>query len=209
MRGHKITISKVSFITLFLILETYVFSLKIVGQRFYSINSNQQGILATITALLMVVLFYRRDPSYFKMFKNSIILFFLIYFIEFGYSYFKYGQGAVNIFIASNHYIIILVYFALTSYFQEYGIKNFNHTVVNLSIINMGVHFLQYTLYRYGVKFLFFDEENLRMGNLRLSHAICAVSVLGVVIALAELLTSNNNKRRNIFTVGLGIISFV
>jgi len=198
-------------ILLFLIIETCFFSLTIFGEAIYAINSNQQGILAVITVLVMLCLGrFKQFTLPNLLFGKVIFAFIILYIIEFVYSTWKYNQGAGNVFIASNYCLIILLYFCLAYYFRNYGVDRFNEYVVNISMINMLLHLLQYFLIKRGVVFLFFNDENSRMGNLRLGQATNAISFLGVVIALAEMLSKKDTHRiKNKIVVALGVISFV
>lgn len=197
-------------ILLFLVIEVYFFSLRIIGSSIYEINSNQQGILAVIVVfILLVLLVINKVHLNNLLFKRYICVFLIIYLLEFIYSTMKYGQGAGNVFVASNYCLIITMYFCLVHYFRQNGIACFNKWIVYIALINMLLHLGQYVLFDRGVVFLFFDAENLRMGSLRLSHATCAIDFLGIIIAFSEILSNKTKNTINYIVLLLGIVSFV
>ena len=141
------------------------------------------------------------------VFATNIFLFLIWYLFEFIFSCTKYGQGAVNVFITSNYCFILLLYFTVRYYLIYFSIDDFNEIVVSISLINMVLHLIQKVLYP-GFLFLFFDENNMRMGELRLGHSTSALTLLGFFIAFCKIMTPQAKRSiKHYLTVFMGIAS--
>lgn len=198
-------------ILLVILLEVSFFSFNFLGNSFYSIHGNQQQILSVLCITIMI-LFCRFKPIINKkaIFRKTILYFLLLYLVVFVYSCLKYKQGIMNVFIASNFNLMLLFYFVLSFFFckNKRNFQWFNNTILNVALIYMIINLLQYFLYKVGIVFLHFNDNNVRLGALRINTASNAIIFLAIIIAFANILCKKSNKK-HIAVFILGIVSFI
>jgi len=203
----KIRISVLSFFMWILMLLQVKFFWLIPTNIFYSINSNQQQILM-VCVLFVAIIYYKTRPLTYgvKSTKLYIYFFVLYYFVELLVSSVRNGQGIVNAFIASNFYLIILLYFFLIYFLQRKSIDEFYDIIVVISAINIIVCWLQYIFARKGIIFTKIDLSTLRFGTLRIGAIAETVTSLGIYIAMSRFLNKNKKNFYYFMVFILGIL---
>lgn len=190
-------------VVLLLLLQVKMFYL-LPFQAFYSINSNQQQILMVAIIFISIVLDKFRVMYWGRASFGRAIVYFLIYYIiELFISALKNGQGLIDAFIASNFYLVILMYFVLIRYFKNVELDNFWNLVVCISAMNIMVCWLQYLL---SFKNIVFSHMNMgtRFGTTRIADMGETLTCFGIIICVALFVHSEDRKKR----IGYFVVAF-
>lgn len=197
-KSYKIGISTL-FMWLLMLLQVK-FCWLIPVKSFYSINSNQQQILMVVV-LLIAFLFLKGRPFNYgtKSSRAYLGVFFLYYIVELLISTIKNGQGIVNAFVASNFYLMLLLYFFTGYFVKRKGLDEFYHIVIWVSMANIIVCWLQYILAKFGVYFTQIDTSSMRFGNIRIGAISETITSLGLFLCFSYFLNENEKRKWKYF----------
>ncbi|NCE77812.1 hypothetical protein [Turicibacter sp. TS3] len=207
----KIKLSKIFYlIIIFILLLDFKFFYIIPRSFLDSINNNHQKIVIVLVILISLVLFCKyimRSQN--LIFKNYILIFILLYILEFLFSIIRYKQGLINVLIADNYYLILLAYFIFVYYFTIEGkIFSFKKWIINISLILELLFIMQSIIINYNIKLLNIDYAQMRFNELRIYEASGIYIVMGILFSL-ESIINGDKKIKNIICCLLGLINVI
>lgn len=204
MRMVRIKANKIYIMVLLLLLLQVKLFYLIPVSTFYNVNSNQQQILMVLIVFFTWTLYKFKMPKLGKKSCSFFVgLFIVYYFFELLISALKNGQGLVDVFIASNFYLMILFYFILLIYFRKQSQEDFYNIVVKISALNILLCWLQYILAYRGIYFMRINTNNIRFNSIRISDMGETMTCLGIIICIAYFLNCSYRKKWFYFTVAL------
>ena len=160
------------------------------------LNNEHQKIIIVLIVIFTILCVGRILFSQSKLIFASLVFIFLgMYLIEFISSYFTYNQGMLNVFIASNYYLIPFAYFIYSYYLRKTDdIELFKELIINIGFVLCILFLLQYILIKFNIRFLQINFEHLRYGELRIYEAGSSFINLALIFAMSKLLNYDKNK---------------
>lgn len=193
----NLDIKSLFLVILLLLQEKFFYLIPLNG--LYVLNGNQQQILMvliTIFSFILMFLVHKVKQTRFSSF--ALCIFFCCYLGAFVHSASVNGQSIVDVFIASNYYLMILSFPLFYLIIEERGLISFLKYIVWFAAVNIAVCWLQYLCAGFGFIFTKMSLEGSRFGSLRIWDMSETLTCVGVIVSLLFFLY-NKTKYKYIY----------
>lgn len=199
------------FYVLLLLSSVNFFSLSILPDIFFRINSGQQIILQVITSFVMVSFSIKKSLLMRKdIFRIYILWFWIISLFGIIYTINVMGQNAIDTLIASNYVLALLSYFPISLLISNNKMELVKKAVIIITLVGLTLIGIQYfSLKISNYRFMNLDSDFSRFGSVRITQSSHILYYFGSLLLFERYIKNKSNGFLLLFVYTLLIFLFV